>query len=46
MLELVRQNYSENAGYIYNDMTDFDIQCNPGVIYELLNEFNADLYES
>ena len=47
MLELVRQDYSESAlnGYQFNDMTDFDTAVDPGIIVELLNEFNSDFYE-
>jgi len=32
--------------YKFNDMTDFDIQTDPGEIWEELNNFNSDYFES
>jgi len=47
MLELVRQTSACNLELQkYNDMTDFDIQSTPGVVWEELNNFNDDYFES
>jgi hypothetical protein len=47
MLELVRQISQGNLErYAFNDMTDFDIDYEPGVIYEELNNFNTEYFES
>ena len=47
MLELVRQISAGNLErYAFNDMTDFDIDYEPGVIFEELNNFNTEYFES
>lgn len=47
MLELVRQISAGNLErYAFNDMTDLDIDYEPGVIYEELNNFNTEYFES
>ena len=47
MLELVRQISAGNLErYAFNDMTDFDIDYEPGVIYEELNNFNTEYFDS
>ena len=47
MLELVRQMSAGNLErYAFNDMTDFDIDYEPGIIYEELNNFNTEYFES
>jgi hypothetical protein len=47
MLELVRQISAGNLErYAFNDMTDFDIDYEPGIIYEELNNFNTEYFES
>ncbi len=46
MLELVRD--SSVIGleqYKFNDQTDFDIDCEPGVIWDELNSFNTDIFD-
>lgn len=32
--------------YKFNDMTDFDIQASPGTVWEELNNFNDDFFDS
>lgn len=44
MLDLVKQT-SVIGVRRFNDMTDFDIQVQPGVIWDELNNFNEDLFE-
>jgi hypothetical protein len=47
MLELVRQTSASNLEIQkFNDMTDFDIQTTPGEVWEELNNFNADYFDS
>lgn len=47
MLELVRQvSDSQLQLYKFNDMVDHDIEVMPGQIWEELNEFNEELFES
>jgi len=47
MLQLVRQTSMANLEIQkFNDMTDFDIQTTPGEVWEELNNFNADYFES
>lgn len=47
MLELVREISAANLDrYTFNDMTDYDIDYEPGVIFEELNNFNAEYFES
>jgi len=47
MLELVRQTSVSNLeAQKFNDKTDFDIQANPSIIWEELNNFNANYFES
>ena len=47
MLELVRQTSDSNLEIQkFNDMTDFDIQTTPGEVWEELNNFNADYFDS
>merc|ERR1712110_51834 len=45
MLELVRQTSALEVQK-FNDMTDFDIQTTPGEVWEELNNFNADYFDS
>jgi hypothetical protein len=45
MLELVREAQSF-IGYKFNDMTDHDIDVNPGVLYEELEAYNNDIKDS
>ena len=46
MLELVRKLPSALGDYKFNDMTDYDIDYDPGVVHEALNDFNANNYDS
>jgi len=47
MLNFVRQTSISNLEIQkFNDMTDFDIQTTPGEVWEELNNFNADYFES
>ena len=47
MLELVRQISAGNLErYAFNDMTDFDLDYEPGVIHEELNNFNTEYFDS
>jgi hypothetical protein len=47
MLNFVRQTSVSNLEIQkFNDMTDFDIQTTPGEVWEELNNFNADYFES
>jgi len=46
MLELVREKPENFENFVFNDMTDFDIDYDPGVIYEEINNFNAENYEN
>ena len=47
MLELVRQTSVQNLEmYKYNDMTDFDIQADPAVVWEEINNFNCEYFDS
>merc|ERR1712159_698527 len=47
MLQLVRQTSLANLEIQkFNDMTDFDIQTTPGDVWEELNNFNADYFDS
>ena len=32
--------------YQFNDMTDFDIDVVPGVVWDELNNFNSDMYDN
>mmetsp|Transcript_13574 Transcript_13574/g.23098 ORF Transcript_13574/g.23098 Transcript_13574/m.23098 type:complete len:408 (+) Transcript_13574:43-1266(+) len=46
MLELVRQSsVLALERYRFNDLTDYDIDCEPGVVWDELNSFNEDLFE-
>ena len=44
MLDLVKQT-SVIGLRRFNDMTDFDIKVNPGVIWDELNTFNTDMFD-
>ena len=46
MLELVRQTTENLEVFKFNDMTDHDIDVTPGVIFEELNNFNSDYFDS
>jgi hypothetical protein len=46
MLQLVRQNTENLEVYKFNDMTDHDIDVSPGLIFEELNNFNSDYFDS
>merc|ERR1712159_828681 len=47
MLHLVRQTSVSNLEIQkFNDMTDFDIQTSPGDVWEELNNFNCDYFDS
>jgi serine/threonine protein kinase len=47
MLQLVRQTSVSNLEIQkFNDMTDFDIQTSPGDVWEELNNFNCDYFDS
>ena len=47
MLEFIRQvPQGQLINYFYSDMTDFYLDVVPGVIWEELNNFNCDYYES
>ena len=47
MLELVRQTSVQNLEmFKYNDMTDFDIQADPAVVWEEINNFNCEYFDS
>jgi hypothetical protein len=47
MLELVRQISVGNLErYAFNDMTDYDIDYEPGVVFEELNNFNGEYFDS
>merc|ERR1712100_424474 len=47
MGELVRQaSASELELFKFNDLVDYDIEVMPGTIWEELNMFNEDLFES
>lgn len=47
MLELVRQTSVSNIEVQkFNDKTDFDIQANPSIVWDELNNFNDDYFES
>lgn len=46
MLELVRDTTVVGLErYTFNDQTDFDVDCEPGVVYDELNSFNTDLFD-
>ena len=46
MLELVRDmSVLGLERYRFNDQTDFDVDCEPGVVWDELNSFNEDLFE-
>jgi serine/threonine protein kinase len=46
MLELVRDiSMIGLERYKFNDQTDFDIECEPGVLWDELNSFNQDIFE-
>jgi len=46
-LELVRQTSLTNLNaYKFNDMTDFDIEADPTVIWDELNSFNTDGFDN
>ena len=45
MLQLVRQQSNLDI-YKFNDMTDHDIDVSPGLIFEELNNFNSDYFNS
>lgn len=40
MLELVREVPENFENFKFNDMTDYDIDFAPGLVYEELNNFN------
>ena len=46
MLQLVRQTSVNLEVYKFNDMTDHDIDVSPGHIFEELNNFNSDYFDS
>jgi len=45
MLELVREQPSNFENFKFNDMTDYDIDYDPGIIFEELNNFNANYFD-
>lgn len=46
MLTLVRQVPDEGLNnYHVSDMTDFDIDVVPGMVWDELNNFNSDYYD-
>ena len=45
MLELVREKPENFENFKFNDMTDYDIDYAPGVVFEELNNFNENFYE-
>lgn len=45
LLELVREAPENFENFRFNDMTDYDIDFAPGIIYEELNNFNVQFYE-
>lgn len=45
MLELVREKPENFENFKFNDMTDYDIDYAPGVVFEELNNFNDNIYE-
>lgn len=46
MLQLVRQTTENLEVFKFNDMTDHDIDVTPGLIFEELNNFNSDYFDS
>ena len=46
MLELVREKPENFENFKFNDMTDYDIDYAPGVVYEELENFNKNFYEN
>lgn len=47
LLELVRQTSAAALNtFKFNDMTDFDIECEPGLVWEQLSEYNVDCFDS
>jgi len=47
VLELVRETSAINlTAYKFNDMTDFDVDVDPAVIWDELNSFNADGFDN
>jgi len=46
MLELVRQATQNLDLFKFNDMTDHDIDVSPATIFEELNNFNSDYFDS
>jgi hypothetical protein len=46
MLQLVRQPKENLELYKFNDMTDHDIDVSPGIVFEELNNFNCEYFNS
>ena len=46
MEEYIREQLAIDACYKFNDMVDFDVDVSPALIWEELNSFNVDGYES
>ena len=46
MLQIVRQATHHLELFKFNDMTDHDIDVSPGLIFEELNNFNSDYFDS
>lgn len=45
LLELVREKPENLENFMFNDMTDYEIDFFPGVVYEALGDFNENYYE-
>lgn len=45
MLEFVRPPREEIDIFRFNDLTDHDIDVEPGVVWEELNQFNVEAYD-
>lgn len=46
MEEYIREQLALDANYKFNDMADFDVDVSPALIWEELNTFNVDCYDS
>lgn len=45
LLELVREKPENLENFMFNDMTDYEIDFFPGIVYEALGDFNENYYE-
>ena len=45
LLELVREKPENLENFMFNDMTDYEIDFFPGIVYESLGDFNENYYE-